>query len=244
MSGTIRVVVVDDHKVVRVGLCRVLDAADGIEVVGDAGNAHEALPAVTRTIPDVVIVDVRMPGGDGLQLVREIRSRHPDTACLMFTSFADEQVFYRAVMAGAAGYLLKDADNAEIVDAVRRAADGEQLVPSEVIDELRAREEEVELDAVTLAELTPQERAIVRLIAKGHTNREIAAELHLAEKTVRNYVSNVLAKLGMKNRTEVAVHIASRAGSPAPGSRAPDRRDLVASRTAPMRSHPAVRMTA
>lgn len=206
----VRIVLVDDHGVVREGVRKVLVAAGGFEVVGEAGTAADAIRRVDDTLPDVVVVDVRLPDGDGIEVVREIRSRHPEINCIMLTSFSDEQAFYHAAMAGAAGFLIKDAPTARIVDAVRRVAAGERLVNEAVIDDLRQRARTLPPEDQFLADLTPQERRILAFVTDGLTNREIADELALAEKTVRNYVSNILGKLGMKNRTQLAAYVAER----------------------------------
>lgn len=206
----VRVVLVDDHAVVREGIRKVLRASGGFEVVGEAGTAADALRQVEATQPDVAVVDVRLPDGDGIEVVREIRSRHPEIRCIIFTSFADEQAFFHSAMAGAAGFLIKDAPTDHIVDAVRRVAAGEKLLDEGLIDDLRRRARTLPPEDQFLADLTPQERRILALVTDGLTNREIADELTLAEKTVRNYVSNILGKLGMKNRTQLAAYVAER----------------------------------
>ena len=205
MAGkTVRVFLLDDHDVVRRGLRDLLEA-EGMEVVGEAGTAEQALARVPPTRPDVAILDVRLPDGNGVEVCREIRSRHPEIQCIMLTSFSDDEALFQAIVAGAAGYLLKQIRGTDIVDAVRRAASGQSLldpaVTSQVLERLRKPPEEDE----RLARLTGQERRILALIAEGMTNRQIASEIHLAEKTVKNYVSNLLAKLGMERRTQAAV---------------------------------------
>jgi two-component system, NarL family, response regulator DevR len=204
-----RVFVVEDHEVTRLGIRTLLEHA-GLEVVGEAGTAAEALQGIRRTRPDVALIEVRIPGGDGIQVIREIHSEMPSTRCLILTSFPDEEAFYHAVVAGAAGYLVKDVAQAELVSAVHEVAAGRSLVDPTVIEDLRRRSHEVPPGDRLLDGLTPQERKILELITEGYTNREIAGALFLAEKTVRNYVSNVLAKLGMKNRTQVAAYVAGR----------------------------------
>jgi two-component system response regulator DevR len=210
----IRVFLLDDHEVVRRGVHDLLDAEADIAVVGEAETAELALARIPPTRPDVALLDVRLPDGDGVEVCREIRSRHPEIACVMLTSFADDEALVQAVLAGASGYLLKQLRGTDIVDAVRRAADGQSLldpaVPERVLRNLREPPEEDE----RLARLTPQERRILMLIADGLTNRQIAAEIHLAEKTVKNYVSNVLAKLGMERRTQAAVFATRLAADP------------------------------
>ena len=195
----------DDHEVVRRGARELLDAENDIEVVGEAGTREQALARIPPTRPKVAILDVRLPDGNGVEVCREIRSRHPEIQCLMLTSFHDDDALFQAIMAGAAGYLLKQIRGTDIVDAVRRVARGESLldprVTKRVLDRLRTPPEEDD----RLARLTGQERRILALIADGLTNRQIAERVHLAEKTVKNYVSNLLAKLGMERRTQAAV---------------------------------------
>jgi two-component system, NarL family, response regulator DevR len=201
----IRVFLVDDHEVVRRGLKELLDAEDDIEVVGEAGTAGMALAGVAKTDPDVAVLDVRLPDGNGVEVCRDIRARDPGVACLMLASFGDDEALFDAIMAGAAGYLLKDIRGNDLVDAVRRVAQGDSLldpsVTGKVLERLRKGDEE----DPRLTALSDQERRILALIAEGLTNRQIAERMHLAEKTVKNYVSNLLAKLGMQRRTEAAV---------------------------------------
>jgi DNA-binding NarL/FixJ family response regulator len=204
----VRVFLLDDHDIVRRGLAHLFEAAGDIQVVGEAGTAELALSRIPPTRPDVALLDVRLPDGDGVEVCREIRSRCPDTNCIMLTSFADDEALFDAIMAGASGYLLKQVKSDQIVEAVRLVAKGESLldpaVTGRVLERLRKGPEEDE----RLARLTPQERNILDLIADGLTNREIADRIHLAEKTVRNYVSNLLTKLGMERRTQAAVYAA------------------------------------
>jgi two-component system, NarL family, response regulator DevR len=204
-DGTVRVFLVDDHEVVRRGLAELLSAEDDIEIVGEAGTAGMALAGIARTTPRVAVLDVRLPDGNGVEVCREVRARDPQVACLMLTSFGDDEALFDAIMAGAAGYLLKDVKGQDLVDAVRRVAAGESLLDpaltGRVLDRLRRGDEE----DPRLASLSEQERRILEHIAEGMTNRQIAEQMHLAEKTVKNYVSNLLAKLGMQRRTEAAV---------------------------------------
>jgi two-component system, NarL family, response regulator DevR len=176
--------------------------------VGEAGTAEEAQGRIPPTRPNVALLDVRLPDGNGVEVCREIRSAHPEIACVMLTSFSDDDALFQAIVAGAAGYLLKQLRGTDIVDAVRRAADGQSLldpaITKRVIERLQQPPEQDE----RLARLTGQERRILMLIADGLTNRQIATEIYLAEKTVKNYVSNVLAKLGMERRTQAAVFAA------------------------------------
>jgi two-component system response regulator DevR len=212
----VRVFLLDDHEVVRRGLRDLLEAAGGLEVVGEAGTADEALRRIPPTRPDVAIVDVRLPDGNGVDVCREIRSAHPEVQCLILTSFSDDEALFQAIMAGAAGYLLKQIRGTDLVDAVRRVAEGQSLldpaVTARVLDRLRTPP----ADDERLARLTDQERRILDLIAEGLTNRQIAQRIHLAEKTVKNYVSNLLAKLGMERRTQAAVYAARLKDRPRP----------------------------
>lgn len=202
---TITVFLVDDHEVVRRGLHELLSAEDDIEVVGEAATAGMALTGIAQTAPDVAVLDVRLPDGNGIEVCREVRARDPRVACLMLTSFGEDEALFDAIMAGAAGYLLKDVRGNDLVDGVRRVAAGDSLldpsVTGKVLERLRKGDEEDE----RMASLSDQERRILALIAEGLTNRQIAERMHLAEKTVKNYVSNLLAKLGMRRRTEAAV---------------------------------------
>jgi len=201
------VFLLDDHEIVRRGLRELLEAEGDLLVVGEAGTAEEAYGRIPATTPHVAVLDVRLPDGNGIEVCREIRSRHPEIACIMLTSFSDDEAVYAAIMAGAAGYLLKQVRGSDLVDGVRRVAAGESLldpsVTTRVLDRLRHREGDDEL-----ASLTDQERRILSLIAEGLTNRQIGERLFLAEKTVKNYVSNMFAKLGMHRRTEAAAYAA------------------------------------
>jgi two-component system response regulator DevR len=209
-SVTIRVFLLDDHEVVRRGVRDLLEAqSDGdVEVAGEAGTAEEAYRRIPAVRPDVAILDVRLPDGDGVEVCREIRSRHPEIQCLMLTSFADDEALFDSIMAGAAGYVLKQVRGSDLVDSVRRVAAGQSLldpsVTAKVLDRLRKGPD----DDPAVAQLTEQERKILDLLAEGLTNRQIGERLYLAEKTVKNYVSNLLMKLGMHRRTEAAVYAA------------------------------------
>ena len=197
----------DDHEIVRRGLRDLLEAEDDLDVVGDAGTADEALRRIPATRPDVAVLDVRLPDGDGIEVCREIRSNHPEIQCLMLTSFADDEALFAAIMAGAAGYVLKQVRGTDLVDGVRRVGRGESLldpaVTGRVLDRLR---HPVEPEPDELAGLTEQERKLLGFIAEGLTNRQIGERMYLAEKTVKNYVSNVLSKLGMSRRTQAAAY--------------------------------------
>jgi DNA-binding NarL/FixJ family response regulator len=203
---TIRVFLLDDHEVVRRGVRELLEAEDDIEVVGEAGTAEEAYGRIPATSPNVAILDVRLPDGDGVEVCREIRSKHPEIACLMLTSYADDEALFSAIMAGAAGYLLKQVRGNDLVDGVRRVGRGESLLDPSLTTRVLERLRHPEPDE--LAGLTDQERRILDRIAEGMTNRQIGEQLFLAEKTVKNYVSNLLAKLGMSRRSEAAAYAA------------------------------------
>jgi two-component system, NarL family, response regulator DevR len=200
-----RVFLLDDHEIVRKGLRDLLEAEDDMEVVGEAATAADALVRIPLCAPDVAVLDVRLPDGDGIAVCREARSAMPSLACLMLTSFADDEALFAAIMAGAAGYVLKQIRANDLVSAVRRVSAGESLLDpgltARVMERLRSGPEE----DPRLASLSAQERRILDFIALGRTNRQIADEMYLAEKTVKNYVSNLLAKLGMSRRTEAAV---------------------------------------
>ena len=205
---TVRVFLLDDHEVVRQGLRGLIDAEDDMTVTGEAGTAEEALNRIPPTRPDVAVLDVRLPDGDGVEVCREVRARHPEVQCLMLTSFADDEALFSAIMAGASGYVLKQIRGTDLIDAIRKVAAGESLldpaVTKRVLERLRAAPKEDE----GLAQLSDQERRILDLIAEGYTNRQIAESIFLAEKTVKNYVSSLLAKLGMERRTEAAAYAA------------------------------------
>jgi two-component system, NarL family, response regulator DevR len=203
----IRVYLLDDHELVRRGVRDLLWAQDDITVVGEAGSGDEALAQIATLKPDVAILDVRLSDDPsamtGIEVCREIRSAQPEVACIMLTSYADDEALLTSVMAGAAGYVLKQIRGSDLIDSVRRVARGESLLDpattARVLDRLRAPATDD-----PLAALTPQERRILDLIAEGMTNRQIAGEMFLAEKTVKNYVSNLLTKLGMERRSQAA----------------------------------------
>jgi len=205
---TIRVFLLDDHEIVRRGVRELLESAGDIEVVGEAGTARQARDRAALVAADVALLDVQLPDGSGVEVCRDLRSAHPELACVMLTSFADDEAMFDAVVAGASGYVLKQVRGSDIIDAVRRAARGEQLLDAglvnRAVERLRRGPEEDE----RLRDLTPQESRILGLLADGLTNRQIAAEMFLAEKTVKNYVSNLLSKMGMSRRTEAAVYAA------------------------------------
>ena len=207
-ADTIRVFLLDDHEIVRRGVRELLEAEDDMEVVGEAGTVELALARIPPTRPQVAILDVRLPDGNGIEVCREIRSRQPEVACIMLTSFSDDEALLQAVLAGASGYLLKQIRGTDIVDAVRRVASGQSLLDPALTERVRSQFTKEPAEDERLARLTNQERRILVLIADGLTNRQIGEEMHLAEKTVKNYVSNLLAKLGMERRTQAAVFAA------------------------------------
>ena len=203
-----RVFLLDDHEVVRRGLRELFEAEDDLEVVGEAGTAQEALARVPATRPDVAVLDVRLPDGDGVEVCRDLRSAMPELTCLMLTSFADDEALFSAILAGASGYVLKQIKGSDLVTAVRRVAAGESLLDPALTRQVMERLRGENVEDERLARLTAQERNILELIADGKTNRQIADEMYLAEKTVKNYVSNLLSKMGFARRTEAAVYAA------------------------------------
>ncbi len=219
-GSPIRVFLLDDHEVVRRGVAALLASESDIAVVGEASTAAEAEARIPALRPDVAVLDVRLPDGDGVTVCRNVRSRMPDVACLMLTSFADDDALFEAVMAGASGYVLKQIHGTDLVGAVRTVAAGESLLdPSSTARMLqRLRDETNRRDP--LAALSDQERRILELIGEGLTNRQIGERMFLAEKTVKNYVSNLLGKLDMQRRTQAAALSAQlKAGLRAGGGR-------------------------
>jgi two-component system response regulator DevR len=205
---TLRIFLVDDHEVVRRGVRDLLDAEEDFEVVGEAGSVEEALRRVASAAPDVAVLDVRLPDGSGVELCRELRVTHPQLACLMLTSFDDDEALFEAIVAGAAGYVLKQVKGNDIVNAVRQVGAGRSLLDATMTSRVMERLRNGSAEDPRLAGLSGQERRILELLAEGKTNRQIAAEMFLAEKTVKNYVSNLLTKMGMSRRTEAAVYAA------------------------------------
>ena len=201
---TITVFLLDDHEVARRGVAALLEAEPDLKVVGEAGTAEQALARIPALKPRVAVLDVRLPDGDGVTVCREILSRMPDVACLMLTSFADDEALFDAVMAGASGYVLKQIHGTDLVSAVRTVASGQSLLDPRSTARMlnRLREQANKKDPV--AALSDQERRIFELIGEGLTNRQIGERIFLAEKTVKNYVSNLLAKLDMERRTQAA----------------------------------------
>ncbi|MDX6230119.1 MAG: hypothetical protein QOI76_3509 [Frankiales bacterium] len=201
----LRIFLLDDHEVVRRGVKDLLESEPGWTVVGEASTAAEALVRVLALRPDVAVLDVRLPDGDGVSVCRELRSQLPELACLMLTSFSDDEALFDAIMAGAAGYVLKEIRGSDLIGAVRTVAAGGSLLDpkatARVLERLRTPPQRVD----PLEALTDQERRILELIGEGLTNRQIGERMFLAEKTVKNYVSAVLGKLGLQRRTQVAV---------------------------------------
>lgn len=205
---SLRIVLVDDHEVVRAGLKSLIDAQEDMTVVGEAGTGEEGVRRVGFDAPDVVILDVRLPDVSGVEACRDIRERFPDVKVLMLTSFADEEALMSAILAGASGYVLKRVKTDDLVDDIRRVGRGESLLDPGMTERLFERIRGGSHDDPLLERLTSQERAIVEHIADGLTNKQIAEKMFLAEKTVKNYVSNVLAKMGMSRRSEAAAYVA------------------------------------
>jgi DNA-binding NarL/FixJ family response regulator len=207
-----RILIVDDHEVVREGLRALLNRREGMEVVGQAGTVADAIAEAARMEPDVIVMDVRLPDGSGIEACRAIREARPETRIIMLTSYADEEAVFASIIAGAAGYVLKQTRGAVLADAIAAAARGESLLDSavtqKVLERMRkasGRKENDPLDA-----LTDQEHKILLLIAEGKTNKEIALDVFLSDKTVKNYVSNILNKLNLRRRSEAAAFIARR----------------------------------
>jgi two-component system response regulator DevR len=207
-----RVFLVDDHEIVRRGIAELVDAERDLEVVGEAGDVKQALARIAATRPEVAVLDVRLPDGNGIDLCREIRSRHPEIACLILTAYDDDEALRSAVLAGAAGYVVKDIRGQALVEDIRRVAAGKRLLPATA-----GRRVVEELVAAPAAQVDPglslRERQVLEFIADGLTNRQIADRLDLAEKTVKNYVSGLLAKLGLESRTQAAVYRVTNRGA-------------------------------
>lgn len=207
-GNSIRVFLLDDHEIVRRGVKDLLENEADISVIGEAGTAASALARIPALRPDVAVLDVRLPDGDGVSVCREIRSRMPEVACLMLTSFGDDEALFDAIMAGAAGYVLKQIRGTDLVGAVRTVAAGRSLLDPEAASRVMARMRDQARHTDPLSALTGQERKILELIGEGLTNRQIGERLFLAEKTVKNYVSALFAKLGMERRTQAAAYAA------------------------------------
>ena len=208
---TIRVLICDDHEVVREGLRGLIGRQTGMTVVGEAGTVAECIETAARAKPDVVIMDVRLPDGSGVEACRSIREVRPETRVIMLTSYADDEALFASILAGAAGYLLKQTRGQAVVDAVTAVAAGRSLLDPEVTGKVLERLRESRAEDPALASLTDQERKVVAGLAEGKTNREIGESLFLSEKTVKNYVSRILDKLGLSRRAEAAAYMAKHA---------------------------------
>ncbi len=205
---TLRILLVDDHEVVRVGLRALLERHPDFMVVGEASTAREAIEQALMLTPDVVVMDIRLPGGDGITACREIKRQLPATTVIMLTSYAEDEMLFEAINAGAAGYVLKQIGGDELVRAIERVGRGEALLDPSVTQQVlrRLRQASWQEQASAFADLTEQELRVLNLVAEGKTNREIARMLYLGEGTVRNYVSNILSKLNLTNRAEAAAY--------------------------------------
>ena len=207
----VAILLVDDHEVVRMGLKTLLDRREGFSVVGEAGSVAEAISAARQTRPDVIVMDIRLPDGNGVEACREIRGELPDTKVIMLTSYADDESVYGSIMAGASGYLLKQTRGQSLAEAIERVAKGESLLDPSVTEKVLARMRSLASgEGDELAALSSQEKKILSLIAQGKTNKEIAGEVFLSDKTVKNYVSSILSKLNLRRRSEAAAFIAER----------------------------------
>jgi two-component system response regulator DevR len=215
-TAPLRVMLVDDHEIVRDGIKAMLDVEDDIIVTAQAGTVRDAVDEAHRTRPDVVVMDVRLADGSGIEATREIRADHPETRVLMLTSFADDEALFASIMAGASGYVLKQVKSGDLLRAIRAVGAGDSLldpsVTSAVLDRLRRGKHLMKDEK--LARLSPQEERILTLVADGRTNREIGDELRLAEKTVKNYVSSILSKLEVARRAEAAAYLARHTTTP------------------------------
>ena len=203
---TIRVFLLDDHELVREGIRSLLESDEDIEVVGEAGTAAEALTRIPLAKPDVAILDVRLEEGDGIEVCREVRSSTPDMACLILTSFADDEALYASVMAGASGFLLKQIKARDLIEDVKKVAAGESLMDPRAVARVVERIANPPPGNPLLESLSPQEHRVLDLIAEGQTNKQIAESMFLAEHTVKNYITGLLRKLKMASRTEAAIY--------------------------------------
>ena len=212
----LRVMLVDDHEIVRDGIRAMLHAEDDVVVTSEAGTVREAVDEADRTRPDVIVMDVRLSDGSGIEATREIRAKHPETRVLMLTSFADDEALFASIMAGASGYVIKQVKSGDLMRAIRAVGAGDSLldpsVTSAVLDRLRKGKHLLRDEK--LARLSPQEERILTLVADGRTNKEIGDELRLAEKTVKNYVSSILSKLEVARRAEAAAYLARHTTTP------------------------------
>ncbi len=204
----IKVFLLDDHELVRRGLREFLEEEGDLEIVGEAGTAEEALRTIERSVPDVAILDVRLPDGNGIEVCREVRSRWPQTGCLILTSYADERALFDAIVAGAEGYVLKETRASDLVEDIRKLAAGGTLIDPALRRQVMAEVKSTGTEE--RATLSPQEERILELIGDGLSNREIAQRLHLAEQTVKNYVSRLMSKLGLERRVQAALYARQR----------------------------------
>ena len=206
----LRLVVVDDHEVVRQGLVALLDRRDAFQVVGEAGTVEEAMTVVRRMRPDLVIMDVRLPDGSGIEACRDIRSEMPEVRIVILTSYPDEEAVLSAIIAGASGYLLKQIRGRDLVSAIEAVGRGESLLDPAVTEKVLERVRRIAAGSYTdeLASLTSQEQKILALVAEGKTNKKIASEVFLSDKTVKNYVSSILSKLNLERRAQAAAYVA------------------------------------
>ena len=219
MAGVLKVMLVDDHEVVRQGLRALLEAEDDIEVVAEADNGPIAVSIASANQPDVIVMDVRMPGGSGVEACRAIRDERPDAQVIMLTSFSDDEALFNSIMAGAAGFVLKQIRGRDLVDAIRTVGGGKSLLDPDVTKRVleRLRKSKFDERDSKLARLSPQEERVLDMIGEGLTNREIAEQIHLSDKTVKNYVSSILQKLEVARRAEAAAYVArAKAGHPHP----------------------------
>jgi two-component system response regulator DevR len=207
---TLRLLIVDDHEVVRQGLVALLDGREGFQVVAEAGTVAESIEAAGRHQPDIVVMDVRLPDGSGIEACREIRAERPETRVVMLTSYPDEEAVLSAIVAGASGYLLKEIRARNLVSALEAVGRGESLLDPAVTEKVLERVRRIATGTLTdeLAQLTAQEQEILMLVAEGKTNEEIASEVFLSDKTVKNYVSSILAKLNLERRAQAAAFVA------------------------------------
>lgn len=206
--GDIRVFLLDDHEIVRRGIAELIGLQSDLEVVGEAGSAAEAVIRITASQPDVAVLDVRLPDGNGVEVCREIRSLFPNIHVLMLTSYSDDEALFNAIMAGASGYVLKEIRGSDLITAIRQVAAGNSLLDPSVTERVLERLRNGNKQNDELSGLTEQEKTILNLIGEGMTNRQIGEQMHLAEKTIKNYVSGLLAKLGMERRTQAAAYVA------------------------------------
>jgi two-component system response regulator DevR len=206
----LRLLVVDDHEVVRQGLVSLLERREGFQVVAQAGTVAEAIDAANKFQPDLIVMDVRLPDGSGIEACREIRAEHPGTRVVILTSYPDEEAVFASIVAGASGYLLKQIRGRDLVAALESVGRGESLLDPAVTEKVLDRVRRIASGTYTdeLAQLTRQEQKILLLIAEGKTNKEIAAEIFLSDKTVKNYVSSILAKLNLQRRSQAAAFVA------------------------------------